>query len=90
MADPTGSKKKKFRTLKADVQAGLIDEAAGRVCDWDFADFLRRAHHWSVRRHGLEHLRIEDEPALGGLADHVARAQAPDEISEQRTVEELG
>ena len=33
----------KFRTLKADVQAGLDDEAAGRVRTWDFADFLRRA-----------------------------------------------
>ena len=33
----------KFRELKADIQAGLDDEAAGRVQEWDFADFLRRA-----------------------------------------------
>ena len=33
----------KFRALKADVQAGLDDEAASRVRTWDFADFLRRA-----------------------------------------------
>jgi hypothetical protein len=33
----------KFRALKADVQAGLDDEAAGRIRPWDFGDFLRRA-----------------------------------------------
>ena len=33
----------KYRLLKADVQLGLDDEAAGRVRPWDFADFLRRA-----------------------------------------------
>jgi hypothetical protein len=33
----------KFRVLKADIQLGLDDEAAGRVRPWDFADFLRRA-----------------------------------------------
>jgi hypothetical protein len=33
----------KFRVLKAEVQLGLDDEAAGRVRPWDFADFLRRA-----------------------------------------------
>jgi hypothetical protein len=33
----------KFRVLKAEVQVGLDDEAAGRVRPWDFADFLRRA-----------------------------------------------
>ena len=33
----------KFQALKADIQAGLDDEAAGRVREWDFADFLRRA-----------------------------------------------
>jgi hypothetical protein len=33
----------KFRALKEDVDQGLADVAAGRVRDWDFADFLRRA-----------------------------------------------
>jgi hypothetical protein len=33
----------KFRVLKAEVQVGLDDEAAGRVRPWDFADLLRRA-----------------------------------------------
>lgn len=33
----------KFRLLKAEVQLGLDDEAAGRVRPWDFSDFLRRA-----------------------------------------------
>jgi glycine/D-amino acid oxidase-like deaminating enzyme len=33
----------KFRVLKSEVQAGLDDEAAGRVRPWDFTDFLRRA-----------------------------------------------
>jgi hypothetical protein len=33
----------KFRVLKAEVQVGLDDEAAGRVRPWDFGDFLRRA-----------------------------------------------
>jgi hypothetical protein len=33
----------KFRVLKAEVQVGLDDEAAGRVRPWNFADFLRRA-----------------------------------------------
>jgi hypothetical protein len=33
----------KFRVLKAEVQVGLDDEAAGRIRPWDFADFLRRA-----------------------------------------------
>ena len=33
----------KFRVLKAEIQVGLDDEAAGRVRPWDFADFLRRA-----------------------------------------------
>jgi hypothetical protein len=33
----------RFRVLKAEVQLGLDDEAAGRVRPWDFADFLRRA-----------------------------------------------
>jgi hypothetical protein len=33
----------KFRVLKAEVQVGLDDEAAGRAGPWDFTDFLRRA-----------------------------------------------
>jgi hypothetical protein len=33
----------KFRTLRAEIQAGLDDEAAGRFRSWDFAEFLRRA-----------------------------------------------
>lgn len=33
----------KFRALRSDIQAGLDDEAAGRIREWDFADFLRRA-----------------------------------------------
>jgi glycine/D-amino acid oxidase-like deaminating enzyme len=33
----------KLRVLKAEIQLGLDDEAAGRVHPWDFADFLRRA-----------------------------------------------
>lgn len=39
----------KYRALKADVQAGLDDEAAGRVRTWDFADFLRRAREKNPR-----------------------------------------
>jgi glycine/D-amino acid oxidase-like deaminating enzyme len=37
----------KFRVLKAEVQVGLDDEAAGRVHPWDFTDFLRRAREIS-------------------------------------------
>jgi predicted transcriptional regulator len=33
----------KFRALQKDVDEGLADAAAGRVREWDFADFLRRA-----------------------------------------------
>jgi hypothetical protein len=33
----------KYRALKADIQLGLDDEAAGRVRPWDFGEFLRRA-----------------------------------------------
>ena len=39
----------KFRMLKAEVQLGLDDEAAGRVRPWDFADFLRRAREMNPR-----------------------------------------
>jgi hypothetical protein len=37
----------KFRALKDDVDQGLADVTAGRVRDWNFSDFLRRA-----RTHG--------------------------------------
>jgi hypothetical protein len=33
----------KFRALQKDIDKGMADVAAGRVRDWDFADFLRRA-----------------------------------------------
>lgn len=33
----------KFQELKAMVQEGLDDIEAGRVKEWNFADFLRRA-----------------------------------------------
>jgi hypothetical protein len=33
----------KLRVLKAEIQLGLDDEAAGHVRRWDLADFLRRA-----------------------------------------------
>lgn len=32
----------KFRALKKDIQKGMADVEAGRVREWDFADFLRR------------------------------------------------
>ena len=33
----------KFRALKMEIDKGLADIEAGRVREWDFADFLRRA-----------------------------------------------
>ena len=33
----------KFRVLKMDIEKGVADVEAGRVREWDFADFLRRA-----------------------------------------------
>jgi hypothetical protein len=33
----------KFRTLKSDVERGMDDVRAGRVREWNFGDFLRRA-----------------------------------------------
>jgi hypothetical protein len=33
----------KFHTLKAMVQEGIDDIEAGRMRQWDFSDFLRRA-----------------------------------------------
>ena len=33
----------KFRVLKQEIDKGLADIEAGRVREWDFADFLRRA-----------------------------------------------
>lgn len=34
----------KFRTLKAEVEKGIASADAGRVREWNFADFLRRAN----------------------------------------------
>lgn len=33
----------KFRALKKDIEKGVASADAGRVREWDFADFLRRA-----------------------------------------------
>jgi len=33
----------KFRVLKAEIDKGLADVDAGRIREWDFADFLRRS-----------------------------------------------
>ena len=33
----------KFRVLKKDIEKGVASADAGRVREWDFADFLRRA-----------------------------------------------
>jgi predicted transcriptional regulator len=33
----------RFKALKAEIDEGLADVAAGRVSQWDFQDFLRRA-----------------------------------------------
>ena len=33
----------KFRVLKQEINKGLADIDAGRVREWNFADFLRRA-----------------------------------------------
>ena len=33
----------KFRSLQKDIDKGIDDVKAGRVREWDFADFLRRA-----------------------------------------------
>jgi hypothetical protein len=33
----------KFRVLKMEIDKGIVDIGAGRVREWDFADFLRRA-----------------------------------------------
>jgi hypothetical protein len=35
----------KFRVLKEQVAEGLDDVAAGRVSEWDFAEFLREARN---------------------------------------------
>ncbi len=34
----------KFRVLKQEVEKGMADIEAGRVREWDFGDFLRRAN----------------------------------------------
>jgi hypothetical protein len=33
----------KFRALKQEIEKGMDDVAEGRVREWDFGDFLRRA-----------------------------------------------
>ncbi|MGH7246538.1 MAG: hypothetical protein ACREH9_00395 [Pseudomonadota bacterium] len=33
----------KFRALKERIEEGMQDVAAGRVSEWNFAEFLRRA-----------------------------------------------
>ena len=33
----------KFRALQQDIEKGLADVKAGRIREWDFASFLRRA-----------------------------------------------
>ena len=33
----------KFRALQQDIKQGTDDISAGRMHEWDFADFLRRA-----------------------------------------------
>jgi hypothetical protein len=33
----------KFRALQQDIEIGMQDVAAGRVREWNFGDFLRRA-----------------------------------------------
>ncbi len=33
----------KYRVLKQEVEKGMDDVKAGRVKEWNFADFLRRA-----------------------------------------------
>jgi predicted transcriptional regulator len=33
----------KFRALRQEIDKGLEDAQAGRVREWDFADFLRRS-----------------------------------------------
>jgi predicted transcriptional regulator len=43
VADYLLSQAKKFRALKDAIDAGLADEAAGRVVPWDLADFQQRA-----------------------------------------------
>lgn len=34
----------KFRALKKQIDEGLDDVEAGRISEWDFQDFLKRAH----------------------------------------------
>lgn len=39
----------KYRALKALIDEGVEDVDAGRVSEWDFEDFLRRAKRKAVR-----------------------------------------
>jgi hypothetical protein len=34
----------KFRVLKEQIEEGIQDVAAGRVSEWNFAEFLRQVH----------------------------------------------
>jgi hypothetical protein len=40
----------KFRSLKKDLEMGAASADAGRVREWNFADFLRRAKLTDVER----------------------------------------
>jgi len=40
----------KFRFLKKEIEKGVTSADAGRVREWDFADFLRRAKLSDVDR----------------------------------------
>jgi hypothetical protein len=39
----------KFRVLKEQIAEGMGDVAAGRVSEWNFAEFLRRARTLNVK-----------------------------------------
>lgn len=39
----------RYKALKAEIDKGLEDIAAGRMHEWDFGDFLRRADRRSGR-----------------------------------------
>jgi hypothetical protein len=39
----------KFRELQKEIKRGVDDASAGRVREWDFADFLRQAQAFRSR-----------------------------------------
>jgi len=39
----------KFRVLKKQIAEGMEDVASGRVSEWNFAEFLRRARTLTVK-----------------------------------------